>query len=480
MVRVATWWAAAAAVMAAYVSTEAEAMKTVRVIQARVQGDEPQWDATKGTYTSAYGNSFAEKYRAVFDSVNTASVEGALMFVQAEGINVLKNPDCKRKNEMKYVVFYEVHINQPQAAVDAHDSATYNIPEYSPFVAMDGGACTASGPNTLPKECNAFFGGSGEKLLGPSVGASTRDNDPRALYPGTIWFSYPGSCVTKVWKSKDDSCRKQNPGGLCAFGSQPDGSTCAFTYRGLGYIKIDDFVGITNLTSSITKQPYTNYTEFCKDKNGQYKGVEFSAPEPPGDNSKVTSLPFWTKPYDPESNKARANKVVEMYNKIAATTPNMTPLPTVAELTAQNPPCSVNSKRCADSKFGCKRVYYSQICQVCTAQEEGCVKDTTANTAGSSTTTDTTSAGSATSTETTSTDTTSTSTATTTDTSSTGTASTGTTSIGSATSTGTASATTGTTSTGTTSSRTISNSFDFNTLDSGKVTTYEDEEGWDY
>ncbi|GLD96372.1 hypothetical protein PINS_up005055 [Pythium insidiosum] len=66
-------------------------------------------------FTSSFGSDFASRFRAALDSVNTASVEGALMYVQAEGINVATRSaeqKCTRKNNMKYVVFYDMVIAQ--------------------------------------------------------------------------------------------------------------------------------------------------------------------------------------------------------------------------------------------------------------------------------------------------------------------------------------------------------------------------------
>lgn len=371
---------AALASLPAAVSAQTQApttvgrMKPVRVIQARVQGDEPRWEPEQGTFVSAFGSTFAERYRAVFDSVNTASVEGALMYVQAEGINVVHNTECKRKNNMKYIVFYELHVLQPDAALDAYDSDATTISEYSPFVAMDSGACTKAGTD-YPTECKALYGGDNTAKVGPAVGASMRDTDVRAPYPDTLWFSFPNSCVMKGWTEKDAACRSQNQGGLCAYGSQPDGNVCSFTYKTLGYLKIDDLVGITELTSSVTGKPYSDYTEFCQDKSGQFGGVEFSATTD-GVASSVTAMPFWDQPYNQTACRARASLMVEKYNSLTATQKSsvMTPLPTLAALTGANPPCYANSKYCATAPFGCKRELYSQICRVCTSEQDGCVK----------------------------------------------------------------------------------------------------------
>ncbi|KAE8999170.1 hypothetical protein PR003_g16725, partial [Phytophthora rubi] len=88
----------------------------VTSLQARVQGDMPQWNADKQRFVSKYYSTFDTKYRAVLDTVNMAAVEGALKYVQAECINKPVIADCKRKNNIKYVVFYQTTVVQPAAS----------------------------------------------------------------------------------------------------------------------------------------------------------------------------------------------------------------------------------------------------------------------------------------------------------------------------------------------------------------------------
>lgn len=358
-------------------------MRLVTAIHARVQSDAPQWDAEHEAFVSSFGEGFAERYRAAFDSVNTASVEGALMYVQAEGINVQENPGCARKNGMAVVVFYAVQIRQTDATMFAYDSVNgSNVPEFGPFVAMDSGACTLDGLE-LPEDCLALFGGQQEQVagskmtkaldVGPAVGAGRRETDPRAPYPDTVWFSLPNSCVMETWAHKNSTCRKTYPGGLCAYDTQPDGIACTFTYKVLGFLRLDDLVGITNLTSSLTSQPYANYTEFCNDRDGEYQGVEFSVDDDLAPES-VVSIPFWADPFNETACAARTSAMVDMYNNVVVPADSrMTALPEISSLANANPPCYQNSPKCVKSKYGCKRELYSQVCSVCEEPEEGCV-----------------------------------------------------------------------------------------------------------
>ncbi|KAJ0393756.1 hypothetical protein P43SY_003585 [Pythium insidiosum] len=109
-------------------------MKPVRVVHARVQSDSPS--LIKGRFVSSFGKGELEAgYLSGMDGVNTASVEGALMYVQAEGINENsrdKSERCIRKSKMRNIVFYEIMIAQTNETlaqfVDNWDG--WKAPEY--------------------------------------------------------------------------------------------------------------------------------------------------------------------------------------------------------------------------------------------------------------------------------------------------------------------------------------------------------------
>ncbi|ETV99881.1 hypothetical protein H310_07916 [Aphanomyces invadans] len=353
-------------------------MSRVVSIQARVQRDKPVWDTIHRVFVSSVGTTFDDRYAATLDTVNLASVEGVLKYVQSEGINqhMLNPASCERKNNMQFIVLYEITLVQPTTALAVFQTDGNLVPEYGPFVAMDGGMCTSvvAHATVLPDDCIRMFGSATLPAVGPYVGAGTRSEDPRAPYPNTIWFSYPNSCVMQPWASKTPVCRNAFRAGLCPFGVAPNGINCTFAYTVLGFLRLDDLVGITNLTHSLTRQPYSSYFEFCKDTRGQYQGVEFKAPDGVYDNKAVTSLPFWSEPYNPDANRKRAEAVVDMYNARIGTigAEHMRALPAVAAL--HNPPCYVNAKQCADAPFGCKRHLLAQVCQVCGGPDAACVK----------------------------------------------------------------------------------------------------------
>eukprot|EP00644_Phytophthora_capsici_P014417 jgi/Phyca11/99145/e_gw1.3.826.1 len=341
-------------------SSGAWKMTPVKVIQARVQGDAPVWNEQTKMWLSKYGDTPELAYVNNLDTVNMASVEGALMYVQAEGINVNEQSvKCHRKNDMQYVVFYEMTIVQPTNSIKYYEN--HNPPEYGEFVAMDGAKCTNAGSD-LPKSCKVYYGLDGTMDIGPNVGCNPQGSDPRAPYPNNYWCSYPNSCAQKYRADKTAECRAQYNGGLCPMGVEPDGETCTYKYKILGYINIDDLVGIT-------KMGFSNYQQFCE--NG---GIEFKAKNTGNGFEVEQCIDFWKNPGDQNANADRAAQMVAMYNQLASsgTSANMTPLPSTESLTTANPKCYQNSAACAKAQFGCSRSLYSQVCQVCSAQGDGC------------------------------------------------------------------------------------------------------------
>ncbi|KAF4317082.1 hypothetical protein JM18_007936 [Phytophthora kernoviae] len=314
----------------------------------RVQGDMPEWNADNQRFVSSYYDTFDDKYRAVVDTVNMAAVEGALKYVQAECINASAVTDCERKNNIKYVVFYQTTIAQPVAAMDYYANATdqYDFAiEHCPFMAMDGGQCDPNPDGSFPDICNQYIGADGQPDLGFCVGGTLQDNEDIAPYPHNYWFSFPNSCPQELWDDKTDTCREEYAGGMCALGVEPDGVTCSFSYEILGYILLDDVVGITSLINPLTLTYYADYKEFC-----EAGGIEFAVDLLGNILSWLAGLPFWANPGDSDANAERVEKLVSAYDALVVKTPTtsdggtMKALPTIEALQALNPPCYENKK----------------------------------------------------------------------------------------------------------------------------------------
>ncbi|TMW68140.1 hypothetical protein Poli38472_007812 [Pythium oligandrum] len=410
-------------------------MRPVTSYQARVDAFVPIWDEEHEAWVSGLDGpdaelTFEERYAATLDSVTTSSVEGALMYLQRDCIDRGEAPmdvGCKRKNDVKTIVFLEVTIVNPNAALAEYQSNRYTYPEFCPFMEMRGGQCVQTNvtgwnetvtPN--PTECKQFNGLDGQPDIGPCVGAHAFPTDNIAPYPDTVWFSYPNSCVMKSWKEgKNAKCREEYPGGLCPFGTKPDGVTCSFSYKILGYLLIDDLVGITSMeitgseieastlegsskegeiesettesteeeTTSASEESsrrlsdgyYADYEEFCMDNNTEFHS--FDTDKTLG-LSNVKAISFWNAPSNSDANKNRTAFMIEMYNNQTKNEKSkMAPLPLdLNALAKNNPPCYENAKACYDAHYGCERHSYAQVCSVCRAMKEKCQVKTPAYT----------------------------------------------------------------------------------------------------
>ncbi|TMW57318.1 hypothetical protein Poli38472_003243 [Pythium oligandrum] len=363
-------------------------MSPVRVIHARVQSDTPQ--LVEGRFVSSYGNGdLAAGYLSAMDTVNTASVEGALMYVQAEGINQNSRAEddrCVRKNNMKNIVFYEILIAQTNETIAEFGSSwkgARDTFEYGPMAPMDAGRCTpeSSGKKEkLPTACLQYNGEGGEASLGPFVGGGIKDDDVRAPYPDTYWFSFPNTCPNMAWGKKTEECRATTRKGLCDIGQAPDGVACTFAYDIIGWVTIDDVVGITSIGNKETGEPYANFTEWCQ---ASTKNIEFAGDDKTGEMK--SGLKFWNKPLDKTANSQRASKVVEVYNKMVSgkfestqidstLVANFKPLPSIETLRDANPPCYQSVPKCNRGN-GCRREGYSQLCKPCSELADGCTID---------------------------------------------------------------------------------------------------------
>ncbi|KAF1325391.1 hypothetical protein FI667_g9167, partial [Globisporangium splendens] len=357
-------------------------MVPVRVVQARVQSDSPI--LVDGVLVSSFGKGKLEAgYLSSLDTVNTASVEGALMYVQAEAINVAtRAPEnrCVRKTKVANVVFYEILIAQTNETI-AQFQDKWETPEYGPMIPMDSGRCTPlSGNDKLPVECYQFNGENGQPNLGPFVGGTNKEESDRAPYPGNYWFSFPNTCPTQGWANKTDDCRASTRKGLCPYKTAPNGVECTFAYNILGWVPIDDAVGITSITNNGTGKPFANFTEWC---SASTDNVEFDYDE--SSKTLKQSLPFWADPLNKTANAARTVAMLAAYDNLltkgssqvsATVAAAFKKLPTPAELAAVNPPCYKSVKSCGTAP-GCKRTGYSQLCTACTTAENCATGDGT-------------------------------------------------------------------------------------------------------
>ncbi|RHY54814.1 hypothetical protein DYB38_005553 [Aphanomyces astaci] len=347
--------------------------KPVRSIQARVQSSKPEWNAANSVWVSNFpklSQKFEDKWSASLDTVNTASVEGALFYVQTEGISRDVDQGCMRKTNMSYIWFYDITYANPYFATAEYDLDGGLAPGYGRFVAMDNGKCTPKVEPNPPDECLQFGGYNRQPNLGPYVGGEPRTKHDRANYPDNYWFSYPGSCYLKPFQEKqtDPTCAAKQKGGMCPRGVLPDGELCTYSFEVLGYISIDDLVGITSMPiKEGSVETFKDRTDFCK-----RGGIEFDFADP---NNSIVQ--FWNDPLNVTANQERSAKMIDMYAALVKEAKGdantFKPFPEVAKLTADNPKCWEISPRCSNAAYGCRRKLLAQVCEVCTSPDPDCV-----------------------------------------------------------------------------------------------------------
>ncbi|CAK4704280.1 hypothetical protein AeMF1_003455 [Aphanomyces euteiches] len=351
MLRLATWMAVLVAVSTGW------KMQTIRSIQARVQNSPPLWNATMGRWVGNFAGS--DPYISPMDTMTTSSVEGALQYIQSKLTS--GDPNCTRNKNMSSIWIYDINVVQPPASVALFGTLSAQVLEYGLFVDMISGSCVSS-TGTIPDECRELANKS-DAYYGPYVGATVKQGSDYGDYNDTVWFSYPNSCVLEKYADKTAECRAVQPGGLCPLGVAPDGVNCTFNYTILGHIPLDDLVGITNMTfKNDSTRYYKDRTEFCKDGRIEYRV---------NDQSKTTEsdLEFWKDGLNQTANSVRSRKLIDFYNTFRNKT-NMVEFPSIGSLRANNPPCYVNSPRCASTKYGCSRTLLAQVCQVCTSAND--------------------------------------------------------------------------------------------------------------
>jgi len=355
---------ATAAAVSQVVSADDWHMQTVTVYQGRASGDAPVWKGDH--YESKYG------YESGLDTVNTASIESTLYYVQVEGTRPQQQPlpadDCERKNNMSYITFYEMEISQPNAGLAEFAGNASSPIGYCPYATMDAGHVHNdqwSGLITYENNKTIF--------ADSCVGAQEQPNAARGPYKNNIWYSFPNSCPQGSWlddqpgyPKKTEECRKQYPGGLCPEGVSPKDGNCVFSYKILGYISIDELTGITAMG-------YNSFKDFCMDKTNASSnwGIELSIVQDGSGFTTNSSIPFWANSTDLDANMNRTHTMMEMYNKaVEESDGKMIKLPEPEDI--QNPPCYQNQKECADAQYGCKRVSWGQMCEVCNQAGDGC------------------------------------------------------------------------------------------------------------
>jgi hypothetical protein len=288
--------AMAAASSAAFAQASDVTVTTVRVYRAI---DSRLLGGSMGNAGTLLGNT------------NAASAGGVLGYLHSEVIPSFAVPRAtgRRHNGIDAIAVFEVQVlNVRRARLSKSSDPPGMVNAVGPFMAFNGGEATP--PNA--REQIATYGA--------YVGVQDQTRHPRHAYPGD-WYSFVGVCPFSRWGTGANGNRgKPSPcpttpvlDGICdaATPAGPDGTPlCQYTYTYLGYVPIDDLVGITSKSeprcaTNGAPRPCADFGDFRA--NG---GVEYSAGpdvtvDCADDQSPETGLPFWRGRCDPERARAR-------------------------------------------------------------------------------------------------------------------------------------------------------------------------------
>lgn len=315
-------------------SVQAQACKPIKVVMTRASGASAVYHNDTGRLEPRFPPS----------SVNMASVEGALKYVQSETIDhVTGYAQCRRKNDVAFIHFYEVEFCNSDESIKKFQQ---QFQEYGFFLTMDAGACHDN------KYCSNLVK-SGNPYMGPFVGFQDQTGDPRAPAKESYWYSLPGECPLKEWGQKSDECIENEPSGSCPEGMTPDGISCTWTAKLLGQVNLDELVGIKDIVNDATGSPFENSVEYCQAGN-----IEFR--RHPQTYDFIEGLDFWRNPIDREANAQRVQKLLEMYNDVNRNPHNIA-IPNVSG----NPKCYETVRICGDGKEPLTRRCVRNSAQYC-------------------------------------------------------------------------------------------------------------------
>ncbi|CAE8582386.1 unnamed protein product [Polarella glacialis] len=220
-------------------------------------------------------------YRAMSDSsfppedVNSANIHGVMWYLHNEVVF-----QAPRKFDITRILRYRVSYKAPEVLF--RKGTNFGI-----RYAFDSGKCT--GPGYCPKQFNkyGYFAGCNYVWQYPTQQFTDAIN-----YTNATWFSFPGACSDRDFRSHDAQCVLTDPGGAC-FGIPTGEGDCTYSYERAGEIRLDDLVGIRD------------YDQFVL-----LGGREFDRSLDTGVN-----LTFWDNKTDTAKNEVRVAKALAAFEQ---------------------------------------------------------------------------------------------------------------------------------------------------------------------
>jgi len=242
-------------------------------------------------------------------NTNAASAGGVLGYLHSEVIpSFAVPPTGRRLNGIDAIAVFEIHVLNVKVARIFHSyDPPGNVQLFGPYMAFNNGVAM---PPQARDQIDRF---------GAYVGIQDQANNPRHAYPGA-WYSFVGVCPLSPWRRNDATGQREKPSpcptslaleGICPASGAPDGTPlCQYTYSYLGYVRLDDLVGITSKAEPLCqegdkKRACVDYTDFRRNGGVEYSAGPSTKVDCAGDQVPETGLPFWRGRCDPEKALAR-------------------------------------------------------------------------------------------------------------------------------------------------------------------------------
>jgi len=248
-------------------------------------------------------------------NTNAASAGGVLGYLHTEVIpSFAVPPTGRRLNGIDAIAVFEVHMLNVEAArifPSYHPRGGVNL--FGPYMAFNDGVA-------MPPQARDQI-----VRFGAYVGIQDEGNHPRHAYPGD-WYSFVGACPLSPWRRNDATGQREKPspcptalplGGICPASGAPDGTpSCQYTYSYLGYVPLDDLVGITSKSHPLCREndrerACVDYTDFQRNGGFEYSAGPSTRVDCAGDQVPESGLPFWRGRCDPGKARARIRALTQ-------------------------------------------------------------------------------------------------------------------------------------------------------------------------
>jgi hypothetical protein len=248
-------------------------------------------------------------------NTNAASAGGVLGYLHSEVVpSFAVPPTGRRLNGIDAIAVFEVHVLNVSVAriyPSYHPRSDVNL--FGPYMAFNNGVA-------MPPQAHDQI-----VSFGAYVGIQDQANHPRHAYPGD-WYSFVGACPLSPWKRNDATGQREKPSpcptslaleGICPASSAPDGTPlCQYTYSYLGYVRLDDLVGITSKDHPLCqegsqKRACADYTDFQRNGGVEYSAGPSTKVDCAGEQVAETGLPFWRGRCDPEKALTRIRALTQ-------------------------------------------------------------------------------------------------------------------------------------------------------------------------